>query len=206
MKTNLRRFALALLASTALAMSARAGGLWVSGGILSAPNGGTGIDISAGGAQLVVGTSGGGGGVRFGNANNLIQLGASYEIRTGQAQFDFTNALASNAVVWRLTLQGHGEYHGTAGVAVASGAGDCGTSPSIVGNDAVGRVTVGSGANGGLCTITFGTTWTNAPICLVSDETTGVLTRATNVTTASFRITGVIIAADSLIYQCTGYR
>lgn len=104
-----------------------------------------------------------------------------------------------------LAVSGHMHFAGTT-PAVANGAGDCGTSPAIVGNDNLGRVTVGSAANGGVCTITFATTWTNAPICMVNDETTGVLTRATNVSTTSFKITGVVVAGDSVTYRCAGYQ
>jgi hypothetical protein len=53
-----------------------------------------------------------------------------------------------------LTPSTHVIYTGTA-PGVATGAGDCGTSPSVAGNDSVGRVTVGSSTNGGKCTLTF---------------------------------------------------
>src|SRR5207237_673773 len=52
-----------------------------------------------------------------------------------------------------LGMLGHQITTGTT-PALGSGASDCGTSPSIGGNDSAGRVTVGS-ANGGSCTITF---------------------------------------------------
>jgi hypothetical protein len=100
----------------------------------------------------------------------------------------------------------HVEYSGTVPT-VGSGVGDCGSSPSIVGNDSVGRVTVGSGVNGGKCTITFNdTNWTNIPICDVQDETTGNLVRAGNVSKTSFEITGTLIAGDTLTYSCSSYQ
>lgn len=89
---------------------------------------------------------------------------------------------------------------------VATGAGDCGTSPSIVGNDSVGRVTVGSVANGGKCTVTFASNWaTNAPVCSVHNETTGALIRPALPTVSKVELTGTLLAGDVLNYKCEQY-
>lgn len=104
-----------------------------------------------------------------------------------------------------LVVKTHQEYNGTAPT-IGSGVGDCGTSPSVVGNDSAGRVTVGSSTNGGTCTVTFNASWNNAPICTAFDETTGVLVRPTSVSTSAFKITGVIVAGDALSYHCVGYE
>ncbi|HEY4355962.1 MAG TPA: hypothetical protein VGN16_09460 [Acidobacteriaceae bacterium] len=89
---------------------------------------------------------------------------------------------------------------------VTSGAVDCGTTPAIAGTDNEGRVTVGSSTNGGKCTVSFARAWTNPPICMVADETTGVLVRPANVTTGKVEITGVIVAGDKLTFLCRGYQ
>ena len=89
---------------------------------------------------------------------------------------------------------------------LGSGAGDCGTNPTIVGNDLVGRITVGSGANGGVCTMTFVSPWSNAPVCTINDETTAILIRPASPTTTTVAFTGVIVAGDSLSYSCMGFR
>ncbi len=89
---------------------------------------------------------------------------------------------------------------------VGSGAGDCGTSPSISGNDSVGRVTVGSSANGGKCTVNFATAWPNPPVCSVFDETTGNLVRPTAVMATSVALAGTLTAGDVLAYRCAGYQ
>jgi hypothetical protein len=102
------------------------------------------------------------------------------------------------------TPTGHIEFSGTA-PSVASGATDCGTSPSISGNDNAGIVTVGSGVNGGKCTLTFANAWTNHAICNVSDETTGNLVRPV-ATTTTMAITGTLVAGDTLVYSCRGYK
>ena len=89
--------------------------------------------------------------------------------------------------------------------AVGSGASDCGTLPSIGGNDSAGRVTVGS-ANGGVCTITFVSPWPNPPVCSVFDETSGTLVRPTAASTASMVLTGAFSAGDVLAYSCVGFQ
>jgi hypothetical protein len=89
--------------------------------------------------------------------------------------------------------------------AVGSGSSDCGTSPSIGGNDSAGRVTVGS-ANGGSCTITFVSPWPNPPVCSVFDETTGTLVRPMAASTATVALTGTFADGDVLAYQCVGFQ
>jgi hypothetical protein len=89
---------------------------------------------------------------------------------------------------------------------VGSGSSDCGTSPSIGGNDSAGRVTVGAATNGGRCTITFVAPWPNPPVCSAFDETSGNLVRPVAISTASIALTGVLTAGDSLIYHCVAYQ
>ncbi|MGC2204012.1 MAG: glycosyl hydrolase family 28-related protein [Stellaceae bacterium] len=89
--------------------------------------------------------------------------------------------------------------------AVASGSSDCGSSPSIGGNDSAGRVIVG-GSNGGQCTITFASPWPNPPVCSVFDETTGNLVRPVASSTGSISFAGSFTAGDSLAYHCVGYQ
>jgi len=89
---------------------------------------------------------------------------------------------------------------------IGSGANDCGTSPSIGGNDSVGRVTVGASPNGGRCTITFVSPWPNPPVCSAFDETTGSLVRPSAISTNSIALIGTLATGDSLVYQCMGYK
>jgi hypothetical protein len=89
--------------------------------------------------------------------------------------------------------------------ALGSGSSDCGTSPSIGGNDSAGRVTVGS-ANGGRCTITFVSPWPNPPVCSAFDETTAILVRPTAASTATVALTGTFTDGDVLDYQCVGFQ
>lgn len=92
---------------------------------------------------------------------------------------------------------------------VADGSGDCGTSPVLTGSDNAGRIIVGSGTNGGKCTVTFadgwGTEWTNPPICIVQNESNANAVRPSSATVDSFEIVGTISDGDSLVYQCMSY-
>lgn len=139
-------------------------------------------------------------GTRFYIGDGFYSLNTSDE---GPDSINSKTIYASNSLVYD-GQTAHLTFHGTS-PAVASGAGDCGTSPSIAGNDTTGRVTVGSSTNGGKCTLTFATAYTNAPQCSVSDETTGVLVRPVT-TTTTLAITGVIVAGDKLTYFCRDYN
>jgi hypothetical protein len=82
-----------------------------------------------------------------------------------------------------------------------------GTSPSIAGRDSALRVTQGNpvGATG---TVTFGTAFTNAPICTGVDETTTAgnpLKLTATTTTVAVASGGTMVAADLLAISCIGY-
>jgi hypothetical protein len=98
----------------------------------------------------------------------------------------------------------HVEKAGAAPV-ITTGSSDCGTSPSVLGNDQAARITVGSSANGGKCTDTFNKSWQHNPICTVLDETTAVLLRPVT-TTTTLVINGAIVAGDTLAVQCEEYQ
>lgn len=80
----------------------------------------------------------------------------------------------------------------------------CGTSPSIVGNDVNGRVTVGTGSPT-TCTITFDQVFTNAPNCVVQNEVTAVLLKPAP-TTSALVVTGTFTDSDTFSYHCVGYE
>jgi Pectate lyase superfamily protein len=88
---------------------------------------------------------------------------------------------------------------------IGSGSSDCGTSPSIGGNDSAGRITVGA-ANGGRCTITFVSPWPNPPVCSAFDETTGNLVRPMAISNNSIALIGTLAGGDSLVYQCVAFQ
>ena len=80
----------------------------------------------------------------------------------------------------------------------------CGVSPSIVGNDMWGKITVGSGVIG-TCTMTFAVPWNNAPSCnVISGTAIASLTGTT--TTSAFTFTGTSLTSDVVMYQCGGWQ
>lgn len=79
----------------------------------------------------------------------------------------------------------------------------CGTSPTVTATDAAGKITIGTSSSGN-CTVTFKTTFTNPPMCIVRFEdaaTNGTAAYSTSAT--ALTITG---AADSKTfdYICVG--
>jgi len=118
---------------------------------------------------------------------------------TGRLEVQMKPAAAGVTAVSRwdgATL--HQEFTGTA-PAVSS----CGGSPSIVGNDHSGKVTIGS-APGASCTLTFSKGWSNAPPCVANNNTTSNLVRSSTSTTV-LTLTGTLTAADVISYVCVGW-
>lgn len=96
--------------------------------------------------------------------------------------------------------------HALAGGTVPTIASGFGTSPSIAGNDEAFRVTVGTGGVATSGIVTFGTAYTNAPICIAQNETTGLLLRATASTTnVTLTSATPFSAADKLTVLTRGY-
>lgn len=126
---------------------------------------------------------------------STAQVPGACQIRTAGA-----TGVMTSAQKW--DSKQHVLYSG-ATPSLATGATDCGTSPAFVGaaNDNLGKITVGSSTNGGKCTVTFAAQWAQAPVCMVSDETTGVLVRPV-ATNSQVAITGVIVAGDTVNYRC----
>ncbi len=83
----------------------------------------------------------------------------------------------------------------------------CGTSPSIVGTDEAGKVTIGTGGIAASCTLTFTTVFTKAPACFANNESQILLTRAVStVTTVVLDVATVFGASDKVSYFCKGYE
>lgn len=74
----------------------------------------------------------------------------------------------------------------------------CGTSPSILGNDTVGKLTTGSAAT--TCTITFSVAYNVAPACIL--QTQGAATQPTYTTSTTAITVTVDIASTVYNYIC----
>jgi hypothetical protein len=141
-----------------------------------------------------------------GSAGNSVTLApVNYEFIA--LQFDGSNFRIMSITPRSASALGMLGHQITTGAtpALGSGSSDCGTSPSIGGNDSVGRVTVGA-ASGGRCTITFVSPWPNPPVCSAFDETNPILIRPIANSTASTVLTGTFAAGDVLDYSCLGFQ
>jgi hypothetical protein len=107
---------------------------------------------------------------------------------------------------WATLYADSGKFSGSTPTVMA-GRGDCGTAPGIVGNNLVGRVTVGTAENGGKCTLRFAETFGNPPVCTVANETSsirGVTPMPTN-TGLTIAATTSLAPGDRLSYHCTAF-
>jgi len=83
---------------------------------------------------------------------------------------------------------------------------------SLVGNDTVGRITIGSGVAGYTATVAFAASWANKPICRAIDETTPSLNpldiSVLSTTVVGFTTHGLtyFTSGDTVSYMCMGYR
>jgi len=102
-----------------------------------------------------------------------------------------------------LTTNGHVEYQAPASPTVTTGAADCGTSPSVSGNDVQGKVTVGTSTNGGKCTLTFAQAYSQPVLCHCQNNSAAQLCRALNGTTTAVELTGTLAAGNVLQYACS---
>lgn len=127
-------------------------------------------------------------------ANSII---ASEAAGTGVAHDLVFRVNGSNR--WRVETDGELVQTGSAPTV----GGSCGTGPTIAGQDSAGKVTTGTGSPTS-CTVTFAVAKTNAPACVVSNETSAVLARATS-TTTTVVLAGSFTAGDVLSYVCMSY-
>jgi hypothetical protein len=81
---------------------------------------------------------------------------------------DWKNSSAN--VLADISSSGHINSTSVAAATVTS----CGTAPSLTGSDNAGTITVGSGVSVTGCTLTFGTAYTNAPSCVISDNSVAI--------------------------------
>ena len=99
-----------------------------------------------------------------------------------------------------LSVGGHQQHSGTAPTISSCGGGV----PSIVGTDSAGKITIGTGGSVTSCTVTFASTWTNAPACFANNETQILLTRAVSTTTTVVLDAASTFDEDIMSYHCIG--
>ena len=77
----------------------------------------------------------------------------------------------------------------------------CGTSPSFVGNDNAGVITLGTGTPTG-CVVTFGVPYVSAPMCSVVWETGPIAAMSWTVTNLALTITQTGTNSTKVAYLC----
>jgi hypothetical protein len=118
------------------------------------------------------------------------------------ARTDAANTFTGNQSVSTNLLANHILGLGTAPT-VTAGASTCGTTAAaIAGKDTGGTVTVGS-VGGTVCVVTFGTSFTNAPACVVTSGTAVNVKAAT--TTTTLTATATFGAGEIFNYVCMAY-
>ena len=80
---------------------------------------------------------------------------------------------------------------------------NCGTSPSIVGNDTAGIITAGSGAITN-CNLVFNKPYVSSPACVVSEETVALALLVTASSTGMQIVAGSSFESDVFSYICMG--
>lgn len=88
------------------------------------------------------------------------------------------------------------------GTGSAPSVSSCGTSPSIVGTDEAGTITMGTGVFTS-CLLTFATAHSNAPVCMVNHQGAVLLIRGIAATTTlTIDTGGVMTAGGKVDYIC----
>lgn len=160
------------------------------------------------GANIDVASTTGSGSSGLLNIGNLIYGTGLYNGSTvsispagGKVGIGTSSPFATLSVVGDIVGQ---HLHSTSTAPAIS---SCGTSPSIVGSDGAGKVTLGTSIGvDNTCTLTFSKAWSSAPACMANNETQVLLTRAvSSVSTLTISVAATFTDSDVISYLCLGY-
>lgn len=116
--------------------------------------------------------------------------------------FEFrTSSTPGSSVALSVDYTGSSSKLKTSGDAPALSS--CGTNPSITGSDANGKITIGTGVTTS-CTVTFDSTYTAAPSCVISGDNNGIGYAATTTATVLTITSSADMASDVISYWCIG--
>ena len=165
----------------------------------SSAGGATSLSLQGTNTVVAVGTNGG---LRV-NSNDIASADSGANAFLCAVAGSSTCQIGSGGA--NTTVSFHGNLIGLGSASsISSG---FGTSPAIVGNSNVGRVTLGNPvAQSGV--VNLGFTYSAAPICFAQDETTaaGNPVRATPTTSQLTINASAAVAADKISYWCIGYQ
>lgn len=133
--------------------------------------------------------------------------GVKIAIDVSSSTFGYVGILVSTPIA-ALTVGGHIETSTNTIIASSPPSiSGCGTSPSIVGNDVAGTITIGTGGVATSCTVTFAAAWSNPPSCWSNHEGAILLTRnVATITSLVIDAATPLTASGKLRYGCIGYQ
>lgn len=132
---------------------------------------------------------------------NVIGTSVAVVATNAAGKYEFT-ASTSTAAPFHINVSttGHLNSQGIPGGSVTS----CGTSPSFVGSDVAGTITVGAGVVTA-CTYNFAVPWTNAPSCVMSINLSGISGGITTLTTALLTFSyAATVGSGTIYFHCIG--
>jgi hypothetical protein len=136
----------------------------------------------------------------------IIQIDSSntYSFLTTAQIKAYINAAASNIFSGALVQFGAtagAPTHLASGQTTAPALTSCGTSPSILGSDTSGVVTMGTASPTG-CVITFTTAYKAAPTCVVNWNATPLASQSWSVSTTALTLTQTATSSNAASYIC----
>lgn len=142
--------------------------------------------------------------VIYAGANVGANFILSNDYSSGNIIFSTGGHTASTTERVKIDQYGHMNHHstGTAPTVTAN----CGSSPTVTGNDTVGVLNVGTGGSATTCTLTFNQTYTTTPHCFVNDQSANIALKAVPTATTLVITAAAAFAASSLIdYYCVNH-
>src|SRR3990167_6404948 len=161
--------------------------------------GGTGTSTTPTLGQVLVGQTGG---IYAPQATSTLGLGGGITTTTPpgsnlQIVYNNDGSWAGTSTLSSVNLNGHVTYSG-----INASTTSCGTLPDVVGNDSVGTVTIGTGIVTA-CTLTCATQYINAPVCVMTINTSAVTGSITDITTSSVTFSfSATVGGGQIYYHC----
>lgn len=120
-----------------------------------------------------------------------------------QISQDPTGTIGYDSVQGGVYLPGHFLTTTRKGPAPSVTGATCGTTtPSVVGTDTAGVITVGTSATTS-CVLTFGTAWGVAPVCILTPKSAILAALSYTTSTTALTITQTSTASNTIAYFCT---
>lgn len=135
-----------------------------------------------------------------GQAAEIVSDGANYQVASGTGGTSTGGSFALNTPLVTFGNAAGAPTHVATAQLTAPALTSCGTSPSIVGTDEAGTVTMGTSATG--CVITFNVAYTGVPHCVVNWVATPLASQSYVVAAASITTTQTSTSNNVLTYIC----